>query len=612
MYEPDNVLPSGVRMGRSQQTGYESQPHPSIVGGREELRASILKPYLLRLRDERGESTVRALLSTVGLSSSILDNETAWISVGAARRALDALATALGRDAIAHCAGWMTHPETLGGYVQMLRVASEPMDVYRYLTAHARESTRVGTFELKEQGRGRVEIAYLPQAGAVDEQRDQLLCLARSAELEGVPLFWGLPAASVEHAECLARNDDVCRYRIRWEEQSKRQVWLGVSGGIVATAAPVALSGNFVAAGIGAAVGGIFGGTIGFLAERIARERRARVFEKNRIAALERGLELRGLGMLPEGDLGGTILGGKYRILTRIGSGGIGAVYSAEHISLGHRVAIKLLRGAAAADASETARLRREAQVQVSIEHPNIIRTLDLDQTPDGSIYVVMELLHGISLAERLRAGPVPQRQAIFIFVSMCRALDAAHRMGVIHRDLKPGNVFLCFDGSVKVLDFGMSKFAQAESLTQEGYTLGTPEYMSPEQCIGAPLDPRSDLYTFGVLMYESLTGDIPIQSRNRRDLLELHQRAVPISMRERKPELMISEELDRIVLSCLAKRAGQRPTNAQELERLLGQLPMERPIVSVASRGGRIGTAPQSDSSVGLPVPSAPKRHGS
>jgi len=595
-------------MGRSRHPNIDSQPHPSIVGGREDLRASILKPYLLRFRDERGESTARALVSTVGLSSFILDNETAWISVGAARRTLDALATALGRDAIAHCSSWMTHPETLGGYVQMLRVASEPLDVYRYLTAHAGESTRVGTFEIRELTRGKVEIAYLPLPGCAEDQKDPLLCLARSAELEGVPLFWGLPPATIDHTECLCTGGETCRYVIRWEEQGKHPLWLGISGGMVATGAPVALSGNFLAAGIASLIGGVFGGTISYLSNRITREKRARAFEKNRIAALERGLELRGLGMLPEGDLGGTVLGGKYRILHRIGSGGIGAVYAAEHVSLGHKIAVKLLRGAAAADASETARLRREAQVQVSIEHPNVIRTLDLDQTPDGSIYVVMELLHGISLAERLREGPVPYTQAVYVFIRMCRALEAAHRMGVIHRDLKPGNVFLCFDGSVKVLDFGMSKFAQAESLTQEGYTLGTPEYMSPEQCIGAPLDPRSDLYAFGVMMYETLTGDIPIQSRNRRDLLELHQRAVPVPMRERRPELGIPEELDRIILSCLAKRAGQRPTNASELEARLAQLPNERPIVSVGSRTGRFNVYPQHDSSSDPPRPSVGK----
>lgn len=597
-------------MVRTPQYGSDAPLHSSIVGGREELRAGLLKPYLLRFRDERGESTVRALLSTVGLSSLIMDDEMAWISLGAARRALDALGTALGREAIAHCSSWLIHPETLGGYVQMLRVASEPLDAYRYLTAHASETTRVGTYELRVLGQGKIEVDYVPVLGTLDEQKDPLLCAARSAELEGVPLFWGLPTAVVEHSECIAKGDSMCRYQIRWDERGKHQIWLGASGGMLATAATVALSGSFLAMGIGATVGGVFGGVIAYLVDRIRRERRARVFEKNRIAALERGLELRGLGMLPEGDLGGTVLGGKYRIMHRIGSGGIGAVYAAEHISLAHRVAIKLLRGAAAADAAETARLRREAQVQVSIEHPNVIRTLDLDQTPDGSIYVVMELLHGISLAERLREGPVPAAQAVYIFVRMCRALEAAHRIGVIHRDLKPGNVFLCFDGSVKVLDFGMSKLAQAESLTQEGYTLGTPEYMSPEQCIGAPLDPRSDLYALGVLMYETLTGEIPIQSRNRRDLLELHQRAIPVSMCEKRPDLQIPPELDRIVLACLAKRAGQRPTNAHDLEMRLAQLESTRPIVSVTTRGGRAVMRSQPASSSNAPVlPSSNKR---
>ena len=599
----------GSSMGRSGKPGIDSHLHASIVGGREELRAGILKPYLLRFRDERGESTVRALLSKVGLSSSIMDDETAWISVGAARRALGALAAALGTDAILHCASWMTHPETLGGYVQVLRVASEPLDVYRYLTAHASETTRVGAYELREIGRGKIEIDYTPHLGTLEEQKDALLCAARLAELEGVPLFWGLPPASIEHVECLAKGGSMCHYQIRWEEQNKLPTWLGVSGGMLTTAATVALSGNLVAVAIGATVGGAFGGTIAYLIERIKRERNARVFEKNRIAALERGLELRGLGMLPEGDLAGTVLGGKYRILHRIGSGGIGAVYAAEHISLGHRVAVKLLRGAAAADAAETARLRREAQVQVSIEHPNVVRTLDLDQTPDGSIYVVMELLHGISLAERLRDGPVPHAEAVYVFVRMCRALEAAHHIGVIHRDLKPGNVFLCFDGSVKVLDFGMSKLSQAESLTQEGYTLGTPEYMSPEQCIGAPLDPRSDIYALGILMYETVVGEIPIQSRNRRDLLELHQRAIPVPMRERRPDLAIPEELDKIVLSCLAKRAAQRPTNARELEARLAQLSAEKPAVSVTSRSGRGGLKTQFDSSSHSPIPTLPKQ---
>jgi serine/threonine-protein kinase len=564
-------------MARTRHRVTEQRDQPSILGGREELRATLLKPYLLQIRDERGDAAARALLSTVGLATSMIEDETAWISIAAARRALRALSTALGEEAIAHCSQWMVHAEALGVYVQMLRVSSVPLDAYRYLTAHAAETTRVGTYRLSEFGKNRIEIEYTPTAGIDTDQNDRLLCIARAAELESMPLFWGLEPASVTHLECLAQGDSMCRYAIRWTQQHSYHLWLGVGGGAVAAAGPIALSGNWLATLIGALVGSGLGGVIGGLADRIAGERQSRVLEKHRILALERGLELRGQSRLPEGELIGTVLGGKYRILRRIGSGGIGAVYAAEHVALGHRVAIKLLRGAAAVDASETARLRREAQLQVSIEHPNVVRTLDLDQTPDGSIYVVMELLRGVSLAERLREGPVSPSQAVPMFISVCRALDAAHRLGVVHRDLKPGNVFLCDDATFKVLDFGMSKFAQAESLTQEGYTLGTPEYMSPEQCIGAPVDPRSDIYALGVLMYEALTGDIPIQSRNRRDLLELHQREVPQPMRVRRPDLELSPMLDSIVLSCLAKRAAQRPQTAKDLERMLMSIPLDQ-----------------------------------
>ncbi|HEY5955739.1 MAG TPA: serine/threonine-protein kinase, partial [Polyangiaceae bacterium] len=468
-------------MARHRQRVTEPRDQPSILGGREELRATLLKPYLLRMRDERGDAATRAMLATVGLASSMIEDETAWISAAAARRALRALATALGENAIAHCSSWVTHAEALGVYVQMLRVSSQPIDAYRYLTAHAAETTRIGTYRLIEDAKNRIVIEYSPSSGLDNEQEDRLLCVARSAELESMPLFWGLNPAHITHSQCLAKGDSVCTYTVRWLDNRSHHVWLGIGGGAVASAGPIALSGNWIATVIGTSVGAALGGVIGSLADRIARERQSRILEKHRILALERGLELRGQSRLPEGELIGTVLGGKYRILRRIGSGGIGAVYAAEHVALGHRIAVKLLRGAAAADASETARLRREAQLQVSIEHPNVVRTLDLDQTPDGSVYVVMELLRGVSLAERLREGPVSSGQAVQMFVSVCRALEAAHRLGVVHRDLKPGNVFLCDDGTYKVLDFGMSKFAQAESLTQEGYTLGTPEYMSPE-----------------------------------------------------------------------------------------------------------------------------------
>ncbi|RYE90711.1 MAG: serine/threonine protein kinase, partial [Myxococcales bacterium] len=314
---------------------------------------------------------------------------------------------------------------------------------------------------------------------------------------------------------------------------------------------------------------------------RMLREQQARAFEQHRIAALERGLQLRGDlpddEQPPPGELDGAVLGGKYRILKKIGSGGIGVVYSAQHLTLGGTVAVKVLRGAAARDASEIARLRREAQVQSNIEHPNVVRTLDLDQMPDGSIYVVMELLRGVNLADRLaREGPLTPALAVAYFCDVCKALAAAHAKGVVHRDLKPGNIFLCESGEAKVLDFGMSKLHSAETLTQEGYTLGTPEYMSPEQCIGAPVEPRTDLYALGVLMYEALTGELPIQSKNRRELLDLHQQQIPPSIRQRRPDLPVPAELDDAVMLCLKKRLSERPRDARELEHLLGAVPLE------------------------------------
>src|ERR1035438_9378535 len=196
---------------------------------------------------------------------------------------------------------------------------------------------------------------------------------------------------------------------------------------------------------------------------------------------------------------------------------------------------------------------------------------------PDGSIYVVMERLIGRSLADKLaRDGIVAPGHAVAIFTQVCRALDAAHKKDVVHRDLKPGNIFLCEDGMSKVLDFGMSKLATAESLTQTGYTLGTPEYMAPEQCIGAQVEPRTDIYALGVLMYESLTGELPIVAQTRRELLDLHQRQIPTPMRQRRADLPIPEELDFAIMKCLKKRLNERPKSAAELEQLLAALPLE------------------------------------
>jgi serine/threonine-protein kinase len=598
-------------------------------GGKEELRASVLKTYLLRVRSERGERAVRQVLATAGIDPAVVDNETGWVSQLAAKRVLRGVADLLGRDAIRHRGDWATHPEALGVLVRMLRASARPVEAYRYLAQNAREVTRVGTWEVDEAreratlgGRRveRVRMTYRPRPDGVDDgtervdaSGEELLCDARAAELASLPQIWGFAEAEVEHSSCLARRDDACVYSVSWGSRRGRDgLVAGAVGGAGACGGLVAVTGGAVAGGVAAALGAILGGGAGFLWDRSRDERSSRIFERNRIAALERGLELRGeSSAAAPGDLTGTVLGGKYRIGRKIGSGGIGVVYAAEHVTLGHEVAVKILRGAAARDGGEIARLRREAYIQVHVEHPNVARVLDLDQMPDGSIYVVMERLLGRSLADKLaRDGLVAPGHAVAVFTHVCRALDAAHRKGVVHRDLKPGNIFLCEDGVAKVLDFGMSKLATAESLTQTGYTLGTPEYMAPEQCIGAQVEPRTDIYALGVMMYEALTGELPIVAPSRRELLDLHQRQIPTSMRQRRPDLPIPESLDLAVMKCLKKRLNERPKSASQLEQLLAVVSGESLIQSYPpgtnrrAGAGRFNHDPHARTAPGTTVP--------
>jgi serine/threonine-protein kinase len=595
------------------------------AGGKEELRASVLKTYLLRLRAEKGERAVRALLTASGIDPAAVDNETGWLSQTATKRALKALKDELGLDALKSRGEWTTHAEALGTLVRMLRHAEHPVDAYRYLANNAKEVTRVGTWDIDEPGASKgaaapssshnarvrqVRMTYRVRDDAEDvsdrdAEGEDLLCAAREGELASYPRVWGLPEGEVDHTTCLATGGDACVYTVKWSTlaSSRRGAVLGaflagaVSGGAVAAA------GGVVPGAIATVIGAVLGGGAGFLYDRSNADRSARAFERNRIAALERGLELRGdagHSHAQPGELTGTVLGGKYRIGRKIGSGGIGVVYSAEHTTLGHEVAVKVLRGAAARDGGEIARLRREAYIQVHIEHPNVARVMDLDQMPDGSIYVVMERLVGRSLADKLaRDGLLAPGFAIPVFVGVCGALAAAHAKGVVHRDLKPGNVFLCDDGMSKVLDFGMSKLATAEALTQTGYTLGTPEYMAPEQCIGAQVEPRTDVYALGVLMYEALTGELPIIAQSRRELLDLHQRQVPIPMRQRRPDLPIPEALDAIVMKCLKKRVNDRPKNASELQQLLESVPLDGLATSYPTGTARRAPPPKREATV-------------
>lgn len=545
-------------------------------GGREELRAALLRPALLRLRQREGSAAVQQVLHLAGMKESEVLHDSAWIPLSYVRKVLDLLLERLGPEALASQGEFATSPEVLGLHVRLLRQVQTPQEAYEYIAHESREFSRLSTCQLEFLSETQARLCYQPLAELEADQAYPSICLLRQAYLRAIPCLWGLPEAQLSSTSCIAHGDLNCCYSLTWQPLARSRLALFSSlAALFLLGVSATLSTKPLWLALAALLGTLLGAGLNQAYVHLKREAATRTLERHRILALEHGLEQRGQLASQAADLTHSVLGGKYRILRRVGSGGIGTVYAAEHLGLGIQVAVKVLRGAAAVDASEVARLRREARIQMSLEHPNVIRTFDLDQMSDGTLYIVMELLRGRSLQDYLKAHRLlPLDQAIPLFIQACRALSAAHRLGIVHRDLKPGNIFLCEGGGMKVLDFGMSQLADEETLTQDGYTLGTPEYMSPEQCLGHPVDARSDIYAFGVLMYEALTGTLPFVGKTRQILLEHHQRALPRPMRLVQPELPIPEQLDRIVLACLQKRPLERPQTAQQLERLLAALP--------------------------------------
>ncbi|HET9957760.1 MAG TPA: protein kinase [Polyangiaceae bacterium] len=277
-------------------------------------------------------------------------------------------------------------------------------------------------------------------------------------------------------------------------------------------------------------------------------------------------------------DLLGIVLRGTYRILRVMDQGNMGTVFEAEHERLKRRLAVKVLSPHMAREPEALARFQREAEIISHLNHPNVVQVIDFDSTEAGAPYLVMEFLHGETLAARLeREGRLPLRVAVRLAHQVAAGLAAAHRAGVVHRDLKPANLFLVdlpFERTqVKILDFGISKSNEGRHrrLTGEHAVLGTPDYMAPEQAIGraAWVDPRADQYSLGVILYEALTGHTPFDGQDVKELLYQVVAREPTPLTQYAPET--PPLVWRVLRRALAKEPDERfPTVMEFASELL------------------------------------------
>ena len=263
----------------------------------------------------------------------------------------------------------------------------------------------------------------------------------------------------------------------------------------------------------------------------------------------------------------GLTLAGRFTIVTRIGAGGMGTVYRARHEAIGRDVAVKFLSPELAIDPTNRQRFLREAQAANRIGHEHIIEITDYGETDDGLVYLVMELLEGRPLSREIATGPLPPRRALNIALQIASALARAHELDVVHRDIKPDNIYLLKRGDrndfVKILDFGLAHMKGELRLTATGTVFGTPEYMAPEQARGAPMTAAVDLYALGCVTFEMLTGELPFDG-NTPDLILKHLREPPPAASSRLGGL--PKHLDALVLKLMQKDPSRRHRDAYHL----------------------------------------------
>ena len=284
----------------------------------------------------------------------------------------------------------------------------------------------------------------------------------------------------------------------------------------------------------------------------------------------------------PGPSLIGREIAGRYRMVAKLGEGGMGAVYRAEQMSLRRAVAIKLLRPELSADPSLVRRFNIEAELAAKLSHPNTVNIYDFGQDVDGTLFIAMEYVEGKSLRHVVQAGAMPLSRLLPIAAQIASSLTHAHMHGIVHRDLKPDNIMLTERGRehdiARVLDFGIAKLRDdtrqtQQAMTQAGDLIGTPQYMAPEQIRGDAVDGRTDVYALGAMLYELSTGRLPFEGATVMAILSKHLTEVPMVPSVRRPDLGLPPELDALVMSALAKSPADRPPSMENFGESIAEL---------------------------------------
>jgi serine/threonine protein kinase len=299
----------------------------------------------------------------------------------------------------------------------------------------------------------------------------------------------------------------------------------------------------------------------------------------------------------PDAYIGASL--GSYRVIELLGKGGMGHVYRAEHVKLGREVALKLLRSDYASRRDAVARFFQEARTVNRIRHRNIVDVTDFVELPDGTTFIIMELLTGTSLGAWAKSG-IDLPRALAVLVQICDGLGAAHQVGVVHRDLKPDNVIVVptSDGAelVKLLDFGVAKLLNRDDVdvgfeTAAGSVIGTPAYMSPEQAGGMVIDPRSDIYSLGAIMYELFSGQPMFRGRSFGEYVRKHLTEIPVPPRQTPGGAQLDPQIEAVILKCLEKDPEHRFSHIGELRdallSLLGNMVTQLPMVASLTGSG-------------------------